>query len=131
MLQAVGKLFVLIRVSRFPVLLRDAAICSEIEQMWQGRAVRALLVRWDLPQEVLDAASADTADDHGQATACLTDVLNVARSLLEVRDAGTLAEAPFQHRAPFQRLGLDDAGVARVLADSALEIASLRAALGD
>jgi len=131
MLQAVGKLFVLIRVSRFPALLADAAICSEIEQVWQGRAVRALLMRWDLPQEVLDAASADTADDRGDGLASLSDVLKVAHCLVEVSDAGTRAAVPFPRPAPFQRLGLDDAGVAQVLADSAVEIASLRAALAD
>jgi HD-like signal output (HDOD) protein len=131
MLQALGRLFVLIRVSRFPSLLGDAAICAEIEQVWQGRAVRALLVGWDLPREVLDAASADPADSRGQATASLIDVLNVARSLIPVSDIATLADASFLRSAPFQRLGLDAAAAAQVMADSAVEIASLRAALAD
>jgi HD-like signal output (HDOD) protein len=131
MLQALGKLFVLIRVSRFPALLADAAICNEIEQVWQGRAVRALLVRWDLPQEVLDAASADPADARIEGMPSLTDVVNVARCLAQVRDVATLPEATFLHSVPFQRLGLDFVGAAQVLAESAVEIASLRAALAD
>jgi HD-like signal output (HDOD) protein len=131
MLQAVGKLFVLIRVSRFPVLLADATICSEIEQVWQGRAVRALLVRWDLPREVLDAASSDPGDSRIEGIPSLTDVLNVARHLVPVRDMATLPEATFLGSVPFQRLGLDAASAAQVLAESAVEIASLRAALAD
>jgi HD-like signal output (HDOD) protein len=131
MLQGLGKLFVLIRLSRFPALLADAAICNEIEQVWQGRAVRALLARWDLPQEVLDAASADPADARGEANACLTDVLNVARCLVQVGDGATLAEAPLLRSVPFQRLALDHVQVAQIMADSTVEIASLRAALAD
>lgn len=131
MLQAVGKLFVLIRLSRFPTLLADATIGSEIEQVWQGRAVRALLVRWELPQEVLDAASADPADARIEGMPSLTDVVNVARYLLQVRDVATLPEATFLNSVPFQRLGLDAAGAAQVLQESAEEIASLRAALAD
>lgn len=131
MLQAVGKLFVLIRLSRFPTLLSDASIAAEIEQVWQGRAVRALLVRWDLPQEVLDAASADPADARAEAIPSLTDVLNVARYLAQLRDVATLADATFLDSVPFRRLGLDAAGAAQVLEESATEIASLRAALAD
>ena len=88
-------------------------------------------MRWDLPQEVLDAASADPVDTRGAGIASLTDVLNVARCLLPVSDVTTLAEAPFLRNASFLRLGLDDVGVAQVMADSAVEIASLRAALAD
>jgi HD-like signal output (HDOD) protein len=131
MLQAVGKLFVLIRLSRFPTLLADATIGGEIEQVWQGRAVRALLVRWDLPQEVLDAASADPVDARIEGIPSLTDVVNVARYLVQVRDAATLPGATFLDSVPFQRLGLDAADVAQVLQESAAEIASLRAALAD
>ncbi len=35
MLNAVGKLFLLTRVSRFPVLLADASISNEIDHVWQ------------------------------------------------------------------------------------------------
>jgi len=131
MLQAVGKPFVLIRISRFPTLLADPVIATEVEQVWQGRAVRALLVRWDLPQEVLDAASADPADARVEGLPSLTDVLNVARHLVQVRDVTSLSEAAFLNSVPFQRLGLDGAGAAQVLEQSAAEIASLRAALAD
>jgi HD-like signal output (HDOD) protein len=131
MLQAVGRLFVLRRVSRFPILLADAAIYSEIEQVWQGRAVRSVLVRWELPQEVLEAASADPADSRAEGGATLSDVVNAGRHLMGVLDIASLTEAPFLRSAAFQRLGLDDLGAAQVLADSAVEMASLRAALAD
>jgi HD-like signal output (HDOD) protein len=134
MLSSMGKLFVLTRVSRFPSLLADPAVRGEIESAWHARAARVLLVRWELPDEVLDAACdftvvSDPMDARAGAT--LTDVLLAARYLVNVEDAADLAGAAFLGAAPFARLRLDALAVREILTASAAEIASLRAALAD
>jgi HD-like signal output (HDOD) protein len=132
MLQAVGRLFVLTRVSPFPALLGDAALCAEIENVWQSRASRVLLSRWQLGAELLDAAcDFDLAHIEGARPASLSDVLLAARYLVGVHEAAELEGATFLGVAPFQRLGIDGRSAAQVLQVSAAEIASLRAALAD
>ena len=132
MLHAVGRLFVLTRLSRFPVLFGDASISAEVEHVWHARANRALLTRWALGQDVLDATcDFDQAHAEGPGPATLRDVLLAGRYLVGVRDAADLADAAFLQAPPFKRLGLDAAGAAQVLAASAAEVASLRAALAD
>jgi HD-like signal output (HDOD) protein len=132
MLSAVGKLFVLTRVSRFPLLLDDAALSGEIETVWQARAARALLNRWALSAEVLEAAcECELAQAVGEGPASLSDVLLAARYLVGVRAAEELSEVTFLGAAPFRRLDLDARGAADVLAAAEAEIASLRAALAD
>jgi len=134
MLSSMGKLFVLTRVSRFPSLLADPAVRGEIESAWHARAARVLLVRWEVPDEGLDAACdfavvPDPMDARAGAT--LTDVLLAARYLVNVDDAADLAGAAFLGAAPFARLRLDARAVGEILTASAAEIASLRAALAD
>jgi len=132
MLNAVGKLFVLTRLSRFPALLADAGIGAEIENVWQGRAARALLYRWDLGEEVFMAACEfERAQERADGPATLSDVLLAARHLMDVRVPAELQDEALATSLPFARLGLDAAAAARVLESSTSEIASLRAALSD
>ena len=140
MLHSMGKLFVLTRVSRFPSLLGNAAVRSEIENAWHARAARVLLVKWELPGEVLDAAcDFSSLPEHAEASATgsLSDVLMVARYLVNVADPADVADlaerggAAFLGAVPFVRLGLDAKAVGEILSASAAEIASLRAALAD
>jgi HD-like signal output (HDOD) protein len=136
MLHAVGKLFVLTRLSRFPALLADTRMYLEIENVWHARAARALLANWDLEPEIIDAACDFDAAAHSAtlpvtAAASLGDVLFAAHHLAQVRELGDLAQPSWLMAPAFQRLRLDAHGCAEVLDASANEVASLRAALGD
>jgi len=132
MLHAVGKLFVLTRLSRFPLLLNSPAHYREIECEWQARVARAILTRWELGADIVTAAC-----DHGQAataqrtSADLGDVLFAARHFTALPPSAPALDPAFFALAPFIRLGLDASTSREVLAASAIEIASLRAALLD
>ena len=132
MLTAIGKLFVLTRLNRFPTLLGDPVMYSEIETVWQARAARSLLARWELSPDVLDAAC-DFEQAHGAHAeiATLSDVLLAARYLVNVRDPSDLAHAAFLSSPAFARLGIEAADALELLNGAAAEIASLRAALAD
>ena len=132
MLHAMGRLFVLQRLGAFPALLNDAAMRAEIEHLWRARAGRALLERWDLGADVLDAAcDFDQAHAPGPGEPSLSDVLLASRYLVGVLDPAEVEGAAFITAPAFQRLALDAAAAASVLNASAAEIASLRAALAD
>jgi HD-like signal output (HDOD) protein len=130
MLHSVGKLFVLTRLGRFPMLLGDAAVHREVEDAWHARSSRALLARWDLASEVLEAACGfDKSSEAGSPT--LQDVLCAARQLLDLRDADDAARATALGAPLFKRLQLDACATTELLAASAAEVDSLRAALSD
>ena len=132
MLSAIGRLFVLIRVSALPALLADAAMYTEIQNVWHARAGRALLARWELGGEILDAATDfDNAHSPHGGRATLSDVLLAASHLASITDPAELPGAAFLEAPPFLRLGLDAAGATAVISASAGEIASLRAALAE
>jgi HD-like signal output (HDOD) protein len=132
MLHAVGRLFVLTRVSRFPTLLGDEVLYAEIETVWHSRAARTLLARWELAPEVLDAAC-DFDQAHGAhaEAATLSDVLLAARYLVNVRQPSDLANATFLNSPAYARLGIEASDALQLLTHAAAEIASLRAALAD
>lgn len=132
MLHAVGKLFVLTRLARFPVLLNTPAYYGDIERAWHTRVARSILTRWEVGPEIIAAAcDLESAAQVRAGGADLRDVLFAARYLTSLDPAAPQPDAAILAGPPFQRLGLNSDACAGVLADSAEEIASLRAALVD
>jgi HD-like signal output (HDOD) protein len=131
MLHAVGKLFVLTRVSRHPVLLNTRAY-DDLEHHWQARVTRALLTRWDVGADIIAAASDfPSAVESRSGPADLRDVLFAARYLTTRAPGVAAADPGIFGSAPFQRLAFDPAACDEILQASAAEIASLRSALVD
>jgi HD-like signal output (HDOD) protein len=131
MLHAVGKLFVLTRLSRFPVLLNTPALYRQVEGQWHVRVARAILTRWEISAEVVATVDHELAAQRGPGTADLGDVLFAARHIANVPGGNNLPDPGVFSASPFQRLGLSPACCGEVLASSAADIASLRAALVD
>jgi HD-like signal output (HDOD) protein len=132
MLHAVGKLFVLTRLSRFPSLLNSPAH-DEIQGEWHARAARAILTRWEVSGEIVAAACDHelAGADRRTGAADLCDVLFAARHLAALPASASMPDPATFATPPFVRLGLTPTITAEVLAVSATEIASLRAALLD
>jgi HD-like signal output (HDOD) protein len=132
MLHAVGKLFVLTRLNRFPVLLNDPVLYFELEREWHPRVARAILTHWELGGEIVAAAcDYEQAGEQRAGPADLRDVLFAARYIASLPAAAPEPDPAIFSAPPFQRLGLDPGRCGEVLAASASEIASLRAALVD
>jgi HD-like signal output (HDOD) protein len=132
MLQGVGKLFVLTRISRFPVLLNTPAYYYDVERAWHARVARVILTRWELGADIVAAACEfEQAAQQRPGAADLRDVLFAARYIASLTPAAPQPDPAVFASPPFQRLGLDPALCAEVLEASTAEIASLRAALLD
>lgn len=132
MLHAMGKLFVLTRISRFPALMNSPAHYAELERAWHPHVTRSILTHWEVNADVVAAASDfENAIQSRWGAGDLRDTLFAARYLCTLPDANPTPDAGVFSTPPFQRLGLDPAACGEVLAASATEIASLRAALVD
>jgi HD-like signal output (HDOD) protein len=122
MLTSVGRLFVLTRLSRFPLLLNSPEHHSEMQCRWQGSVARAILSHWDMsPEIVVAACEFERAASRGEGTADIGDVLYVAKNLASTQDV--------LRTAPARRLGLDADQHAELINGSREGIDSLRAAL--
>jgi HD-like signal output (HDOD) protein len=132
MLHAVGKLFLLTRLAKFPILLNTPAYYFDIERAWHARVARSILTRWELSPEIIAAAcDFESAAQARGGGADLRDVLFAARYIATLPPASPVPDPGIFITPPFQRLGLDPGFCDVILAASATEIASLRAALVD
>jgi HD-like signal output (HDOD) protein len=131
MLHAVGKLFLLTRLSRFPELLNSPALYCQVEGEWHARIARAILTRWEIGGEVIAAVEYEQAAQLVSGVADLRDVLFAARYIASLPAGNPQPDPGVFSASPFQRLGLDPTACGEILAASAAEIASLRAALID
>lgn len=134
MVHVVGHLFVLTRLSRFPALFASPPHRADLDARWHRRAGRAILTRWELGDDIVDAACefADQRPVH-EGVADLPDVLFAAVQLgslsrsLPGRDLAVHPE--MLESGAFQRLRLSADECVDILTDAAGERASLRAAL--
>jgi HD-like signal output (HDOD) protein len=129
MLTSVGKLFVLTRLSRFPLLLNAPDRYADLERRWHRPVARSILAHWEVSPGILAAAcDFESAADPREGNADLRDVLFVARCAGTL-SAGSALEPGILASGPFHRLGLDEAKCRQLVERSAEEIASLRAAM--
>ena len=132
MLHALGKLFVLTRISRFPVLLNSPEHYAELQRNWHPHVARSILTRWDLPAEIISAAcDFESAIQSRWGAGDLRDVLFAARYIGSLPASSPVPDAAVFSTPPFQRLRIDPRVCGAILAASATEVASLRAALLD
>jgi HD-like signal output (HDOD) protein len=127
----VGRVYLLTRANAHPELFADPGAYQAIVRDWHSNIARALLESWHVADEIIEAVQTyESRNAELRSGAPLPDVLAAAAFLVEHRDAPeTLAEVMPQ-ACSLQRLGLNAAACHALLADSATEMAALRAALG-
>jgi HD-like signal output (HDOD) protein len=129
MLTCVGKLFVLTRLSRHPLLLDTPDRYFELEQRWHRPVARAILTHWEMSPGIISAAcDFESAGEAREGSADLRDVLFVAHCARTLPDQSA-PDPALSASGPFRRLGLDESRFRQVMAGSAEEISSLRAAM--
>jgi hypothetical protein len=104
-----------------------------IERDWHGGIAKALLESWHMAEEVVLAVSeySDPGRELRGPGAALADVLEVADALSQSRDAPELLAAQLAELQGAQRLGLNPEMCQALMQESAVELAALRAALGN
>jgi HD-like signal output (HDOD) protein len=130
-LLGIGKLYLLTRAARFPLVLQDPATYQRIVAEYHGRVAQAILRNWEIPEEVVDAVIASENHDreHDGATD-LTDVLSVGGALASLGPDPVPEQMLFLGIPAARRMKLDASGCVAALEESHEEILSLRQALG-
>ena len=131
LLQGVGKLYLLTRAVRYPGLLQDVGTYQRIVSEWHGRVAQAILRNWEMADEVVMAVvAAENLDREHEGTTDLTDVLSVGNALASLGPDPHSDEMLFLGMPAARRMKLDAKSCGIALAESHLEISSLRQALG-
>ena len=131
LLQGVGKLYLLTRAARFPSLLTDPATYQRIVADWHVRIAQSILRNWDMADEIVNAVTA--AENHGRdhdGITDLADVIVVSAALAALGPDARAEEMLFLDMPAARRMKLDATKCAAALAESHVEIASLRQVLG-
>lgn len=131
LLCGVGQLYLLTRAARFPGMLEDQGTYQRVVADWQGRITQAILRNWEVAEEIIVAvaASEDCDREHDGATD-LTDVLAVGGALATLGCDPQPEEMLFLGIPAARRMKLDANACVVALAESNVEISSLRQALG-
>jgi HD-like signal output (HDOD) protein len=131
LLQGVGKLYLLTRTARFPSLLADPATYQRIVADWHVRIAQAILRNWEMADEVVSAvAAAENPDRDHEGITDLADVIAVAGALTALGPDPLAEEMLFLGMPAARRMKLHALACAAALAESHVEIASLRQVLG-
>ncbi len=128
---SVGRIYILTRAAAHPQLFADPAGYQAISNQWHAGVARSLLESWHVVDEVVEAVyTYETANQATRTGSMLPDVLALAALLNAHRDAPDLMAEALRNFRSLTRLGLSGADCAELLVESAVEMTSLRAALG-
>jgi HD-like signal output (HDOD) protein len=131
LLQGVGRLYLLTRAVKFPLVLADPATFQRIVADLHGRVAQTILRNWEIIEDVVVAvvASEDMDREH-EGAIDLTDVLAVSGALVSLGPDPVAEQMLFLGMPAARRMKLDAGACMAALAESHEEIVSLRQALG-
>ena len=131
LLHGIGKLYILTRASKHPLLFADVAAYNQILQDWHASIAKALLENWGMADEIVEAVhGCDDPERDLRGPVLLVDVIAAAHIFVSFKDDAALLEVRLQEAKMHTRLGLDALACVAINEDSAEEIAALKAALG-
>lgn len=131
LLHGIGKLYILTRSSKHPVLFADQATYNQIVRDWHSPVAKALLENWDMAEEIVNAVSdyEDMERAHS-GPVDLTDVLTVGNLLAAFKEHPESLEINMHDVAACKRMNIDRASYEKLIDESEHEIDALRQALG-
>jgi HD-like signal output (HDOD) protein len=131
LMHCMGRLYILTRAAKFPVLFNDKPTYTQIVRDWHASIAKAILENWEISDEIVAAVEEfeNLERTHIGATD-LTDVLTVANLMAAYHEFPESIELNMQGVKACERMRLDKESAQRILVESAEEVASLRQALG-
>ena len=131
LLQGIGRLYILTRASGHRALFADQENYQAIEQDWHLSIAAALLENWGIADEIVQAVhESENLERDSRGPLGLADVLVVGTILADHHNQPQVLQAQVHCAKPLQRLKLDAAACQTFIAESAMDIDSLREALG-
>ena len=131
LLQGIGRLYILTRASGHRELFADQDSYQTIEQDWHLSIAAALLENWGIADEIVQAVhESENPERDARGPVTLADVLVVGTILAEHHNQPQALHAQVHCAKPLQKLKLDTPACEAFIAESAVDIESLREALG-
>ena len=131
LLQGIGRLYILTRASGHRTLFADQESYQAIEQDWHLSIAAALLENWGIADEIVQAVhESENFERESRGPLGLADVLVVGTILAEHHNQPQVLNAQVHCAKPLQKLKLDAAACEAFIAESKVDIESLREALG-
>jgi HD-like signal output (HDOD) protein len=131
LLQGIGRLYILTRASGHRALFADQESYQAIEQDWHLSIAAALLENWGIADEIVQAVhESENFERESRGPLGLADVLVVGTILAEHHNQPQVLNAQVHCAKPLQKLKLDAAACEAFIAESKVDIESLREALG-
>lgn len=131
LLHGMGRVYILTRAVKHPGLFADTAAYQQIVRDWHPSIAKAVLESWEISPQIIEAIENYTdLDRRNGGDPDLTDVLAVADLLVSFHSDPAALELHLKEVRAAGRLGIDLATCQKVLKETAVELASLRSALG-
>ena len=130
LLHGVGKLYILSRARQHQELLADPTTYSAIVRDWHLNIAKALLEKWQMPEQIVIAVNECEEDRDHAGAADLSDVLTIACLLVRLKGHPEEIELQLQGLGAAHRLQLQPAACWQLLQESTGEIAAMEQALG-
>ena len=131
LLHDIGRLYILHRAHRFPVLFEDTAQLQELMAAWHGGVGRAIVENWGFPEEIaLAVEEHDNMRREHDGSPDLADVIQIANLAVNLQDASEEALQEIDGLPACRVLGVDHTALMTILRESEEELHSLEQALG-
>lgn len=128
----VGKIYILARAHKHPVLFSDRNAMTQVVRDWHANIGKAIVENWGFQAHIAEAVGDHEHIDRVHGFADITDVLTVATMCAAFVGLDDIDfELNMQNVRAFSRLELDNTKCKFVMQDCVEEIAALRAALGN
>jgi HD-like signal output (HDOD) protein len=132
MMHTLGRLYILTRSVKHPLLFADQSAYQEIVSNWHANVAKALLENWEMADEIVQAVH-EYEDlervHHGEPD--LTDVLTVADLLAAYHKFPDALELNMQGVNACTRMQVTAEGWIKLIEETQEEIAALQSALGE
>lgn len=131
LLHGIGKLYILSRHERHPVLFADEEALAQVIRDWHANVGKAIMENWEMAESLVNAIGdqEDIEREH-EGPADLTDVVICANMMAAYYEQPADLELNMQGVNAFGKLSLDAASTTAIIAECGEEIAALREALG-
>lgn len=123
----VGKLYIITKAREFPDLLGNAKSMQAVFDEWHAQISKSIIESWGFPDEVAESSDPDTyANNDGDVSPVLADVMVAAKLLLDSNDAGQLA---FDEQPSCTKLGIEESDAPELLLAYRAKLQTMQQAL--
>jgi len=131
LLHGVGKLYILSRCEKHPVLFANEEALTQVIRDWHANVGKAIMENWEMAQTLIDAiGDQEDIERLHDGPADLTDIVICANMMAAYFEHPQDLELNMQGVTAFKMLSLDPVATTAIISECRDEVEALRNALG-